>query len=401
MTVTSDAGMTLTPQSSDSDCSALVTISVPDCASPICRLGGAREILGDLTVRQLIERVVSPSSLLSVRVPMTQLEAEAPTALAVSELLSTDCCEVVLLDGAARGEKPVSLDERAAEITQAQVGAQGSSFLNISLEVRAPAERLAATPQDRRQVATPEVVEVERRPAAELPSVSGGEERRHVQLPGPVEASVESEGYDADLPLVVEADLFAPEEPVPAAEAEGSGPEASEPVTEGGIIAIVAKPVPREKRPPESQSRKEYIRKGDWLRAQFLPEVQNLDFSGLFVGNLGLGIREEHGRRTVVLADPARITDILLRGNSYRRSGDHAKALICYQELVDMDPGNPDFRFLLGKTLLALGQQPEAIEAFGRARELGHEGARKELEDLKAAAPRARKPLGFLRFWKQ
>ena len=103
----------------------------------------------------------------------------------------------------------------------------------------------------------------------------------------------------------------------------------------------------------------------------------------------------------MVLADPARVTDILLRGNGYRRSGDHAKALICYQELVDMDPGNADFRFLLGKTLLELNQHDSGAEAFARAKELGHEGAAKELDTLRRSGARSRHPLGFLKFWKQ
>ncbi len=101
------------------------------------------------------------------------------------------------------------------------------------------------------------------------------------------------------------------------------------------------------------------------------------------------------------MADPSRVTDILLRGNGYRRSGDHAKALICYQELVDMDPGNADFRFLLGQTLQELGQREDAVAALQRAKELGHEGAAKELEQLSRSGNRHRKPLGFLRFWKQ
>jgi tetratricopeptide (TPR) repeat protein len=166
------------------------------------------------------------------------------------------------------------------------------------------------------------------------------------------------------------------------------------------ILTIVAE-APRDEPQQQMRERKEYVRKSDWLRAQFLPEVETLDFSGLFVGNLGLGIREEKTRRNVVLADPARITDLLLRANGYRRSGEHAKALICYQELVDMDASNADFRFLLGKTLLALGQEEQAGEAFLRAKELGHDGADKELAELKRTGHRPRTGLGFLRFWKQ
>jgi tetratricopeptide (TPR) repeat protein len=182
------------------------------------------------------------------------------------------------------------------------------------------------------------------------------------------------------------------EQPAAAQSDSAAAPQSGPPK----IVAIVAeRPARQPRSTAASGGRKEYIRKSDWLRAQFLPEVQALDFSGLFVGNLGMGVREQQARRNVVLADPARITDVLLRGNSFRRSGDHAKALICYQELVDMDPGNADFRFLLGKTLLDLGQHNQAID-----KELGHEGARKELEAVKPVVARQRSPLGFLRFWK-
>ncbi len=98
-----------------------------------------------------------------------------------------------------------------------------------------------------------------------------------------------------------------------------------------------------------------YLRQADLLHARFLPEVESLDFSGLFVGNLGSEVLESRRRRGVNhAADPSRITDLLLRGNGYRRSGAHAKALLCYQELVELDPNNADFRFLLNTTYQAL-----------------------------------------------
>ncbi len=45
---------------------------------------------------------------------------------------------------------------------------------------------------------------------------------------------------------------------------------------------------PGEATPREAASTGGYLRKNDWLRAQFLPEVEVLDFRGLFVGNKGL-----------------------------------------------------------------------------------------------------------------
>lgn len=408
MTTIGDAKLMEGSLFSGGNCSALVTVTTPDCETPICRLGEAKEILGDLTVRQLIERVVSPNSLLSVQVPMTQLEAETPTALAISELLSAGC--EVILEG--DGSAPVPLDRPASAIVGAQVGAQGSAFVNLSLEVRATRDGVDAA-HERRQMAVPEVVEADICGTAEVETLpappvweSPTSDRREVEAPEAVEAEV-------TLSSEPEAGPEAPErtEPMPveqieelyanvAAEEELAAPAPAAPSQQ--MVAIVAETPPRQPRSTGSgDARKEYIRKSDWLRAQFLPEVQALDFSGLFVGNLGMGVREEQARRTVVLADPSRITEVLLRGNSYRRSGDHAKALICYQELVDMDPGNADFRFLLGKTLIELGQYEQGIEALNRSKELGHEGARKELETAKASIPKTRNPLGFLKFWKQ
>jgi tetratricopeptide (TPR) repeat protein len=179
-------------------------------------------------------------------------------------------------------------------------------------------------------------------------------------------------------------------------------PTKPEPDKAKNVVVIVAGPQKKTlSRTAQEMKDKGYARKSDFLRAQFLPEVEALDFSGLFVGEFGLGIRRDQERKNVVLADPSRITEVLLQGNAYRRSGNHVKALTAYQELVDIDPSNADFRFLMGKTLMELGRGEDAMEALSRARELGHEGARKEMETLKAQGHRPRKPLGFLRFWKQ
>lgn len=361
------------PQSSESRASVLITISTPGGDTPICRLGSSEEIIGDATVRQLIERVANPKSLLSVGVPMSQLQAEGPTALAIAELLSAESCEVVITAGGEAKDQIVGLDERANAAAQEQVGTQGNRFINISLEVRTAQDAVAPGGEERRAIPSSEVVE------AEYPS----------------DASEPADVVSHDAPVPAEAGAQAPEEPRPAEEAVpelvGAG---------NGIMTMVAEGDADEPEPAMPE-RKEYVRKSDWLRAQFLPEVEALDFSGLFVGNLGLGIRQEGNRRNVVLKDPSRMTDVLLRANGYRRTGDHAKALICYQELVDIDPGNVDFRFLLGKTLLELGQAEDAAKALTQAKELGHAGAAKELVHMNRSGHRNRQPLGFLRFWKQ
>lgn len=433
--------------------SVLITISTPGADTPICRLGNSEEVVAGLTVRQLIQRIISPNSLFSVGVPISQLQAESETALAIGEMLSADCCEVVASGKGPDGNRVVPLDKSAREVAREQIGTQGNRFLNISLEVRSIADSVAPSGEERRQTREPATLEAEpgRATGGAAPEASAAAwaedrdtppfasaapshepEAGEVMLGG---ASAPSEGPDSKLDELWTEEFASPveggvspsepeefipraaasavtydgpSEPAAGGEAESvaspaeaaDGAPASREGSAGDIVAIVAER-PKEEPHAKPKERKEYVRKADWLRAQFLPEVEALDFSGLFVGNLGLGIREERTRKNVVLADPSRITEVLLRANGYRRSGDNPKALICYQELVDMDPSNADFRFLLGKTLIELGQGEQAMEALLRAKELGHDGAEKELEALKRSGQRPKAALGFLRFWKQ
>ncbi len=397
------------------DCSVLITITTPGSETPICRFGSARDILGGITVRQLIERVSSRQSVLSAGVPSAQLEAESTTASAVRELIAARSAEVLLASDNGGGGQAVDLEAAVSTIAERHTGEAGSSFISISLEVRPLQDAAAPAGRERREVMNPPAVEVAPRPPAaerafapERPRSSGwalipGDEERsqpialgeasHPRLePGPPPAAAQEPREVAQPPAVERASG------APAVSEPPARPAA--PVA-GELVTIVAEGEPEiEAQPPQQGERKEYIRKSDWLRAQFLPEVEALDFSGLFVGNLGLGVREQASRRVAVLADPSRITEILLQGNSYRRSGDHAKALICYQELVDIDAANPDFRYLLGKTFLELGQLQEAAEAFVRAKELGHEGAQNELDQLNRRPRRRSGILSFLRFWR-
>ncbi|MFB3883147.1 MAG: hypothetical protein ACE149_17905 [Armatimonadota bacterium] len=401
---------TATIEPSDTKVSVLITISTPGVETAICRLGNSEEVVRGLTVRELVRRIVSPNSLFSVGVPISQLQAESAAALAIGELIKADSCQVVTPGRAGLPDQAVALEEQARAVAREQTGTQGNRFLNINLEIRSAADATAPEGDDRRHLAPPPVAEVESSltkpvlpPATFVPEWSPGYAAR------PLDPSPSADDAAAISELIAEEP--ADDQAVDAA-ASGEGddqgesigplsiPAVAPPTTTDGILTIVAeKPVDEPKAEP--QERKEYVRKSDWLRAQFLPEVEALDFSGLFVGNLGIGVREERSRRNVVLADPARITEVLLRANGYRRSGDHAKALICYQELVDMDASNADFRFLLGKSMVALGQTEEAAQAFLRAKELGHDGADKELSELKRTGHRPRPTLGFLRFWKQ
>jgi hypothetical protein len=384
-------------QSSEARASVLITINTPESNTPICRLASSEDVVGELTVRQLVERIISPNSLFSVGVPLGQLETESPTALAIGELLSADCCEVFV---AARGQqdpRSVELDASARSTAREQVGSQGNRFLNITLDIRSKPDMVASSGEDRRRLAVPDSAE-----AALTANGTGDAD----DIPAP--SAILGDG--AAVPMASSGSAQGAQPPssastpepekVDAADETGLTEGAEDAATAPSIVTIVAEP-PKEEPKAVGWDRKEYVRKTDWLRAQFLPEVDALDFSGLFVGNLGIGVREEKSRRNVVLADPSRITDVLLRANGYRRSGDHAKALICYQELVDMDPGNADFRFLLGKTMIELGQYDDAAESLARAKELGHDGADKELDKLRRDGHRQRTPLGFLRFWKQ
>ncbi|MBN1458823.1 MAG: bacterial transcriptional activator domain-containing protein [Armatimonadetes bacterium] len=514
--MTSESTASSTVKSPGTKASVLITITTPGSDTPICRLSNSEDVIRDLTVRQLLERVVSPNSLFSVGVPMSQLQAENATAMGITELMSADCCEVVAPGKGAAGEKQITLDQPAREVAREQVGTQGNRFLNISLEVRSAADAVPPGGDDRRQTQTPSTDEIEQKkpvltgsvietqskspgisrfgkpsqsfapkstarekaasenviaagesekkesphsfgavkpaasastakeyvpseptssssprdtefvatapstppsevienetsleqpaetkaePAASSPSSAGeivpvGESRESRDLERSSTANSESHSVKENSETEEE-----PEPPQSRVRPRSVG-EAPQAGTTNGLFTILAEK-PKDEPKQETHDRKEYARKSDWLRAQFLPEVEALDFSGLFVGNLGLGIRQDKGRKNVVLADPARITEVLLRANGYRRTADHAKALICYQELVDMDPSNADFRFLLGKTFVELGQQEEATDAFQRAKELGHDGAERELEDLKRTGHRPKAALGFLKFWKQ
>ena len=392
--------------------SVLITISTPGIETAICRLSNSEEVVRGLTVRDLIQRVTSPNSLFSVGVPINQLQAESSAALAIGELLRADCCEVVLPGRGGAPDQRVGLYHTARAAAKEQIGSQGNRFLNINLEIRSLADTVAPTGEDRRQLPAPSACEVEQQTGDVLPaSATSGREtekldwmppspRLHAADPQPDAAvclaSAEPAGPAPSIGAEALEDVTSAESDAPPAPTP-SIPEAG-PLPAGFLTIVAGKAV--EEEPVAAPERKEYVRKADWLRAQFLPEVDALDFSGLFVGNLGMGIREEKARRNVMLADPARITELLLRANGHRRSEEHARALICYQELVDMDSANADFRFLLGKTLLALGQKDEAAQAFLRAKELGHDGADKELSDLRRSGHRPRAALGFLKFWK-
>ncbi|MBE9565435.1 MAG: hypothetical protein IMF16_01650, partial [Proteobacteria bacterium] len=154
------ANTSTVPHAPEGVCSVLISINTPGIESPVCRLGNSKVLLGELTVGQLIDKVINPNSLLSVGVPMAQLEAESPAAVAISELLSTDLCEVFLLGEGQAEMRVVSMEEPASSIAQPQSGERGNTFINVNLEVRA-AQEVSPDGQEKRELARPSAVEVE------------------------------------------------------------------------------------------------------------------------------------------------------------------------------------------------------------------------------------------------
>ena len=162
----------MTGESSDSsspqqqpNTSVLITIRTPGEDAPICRLGNSEEILGDATVRQLIQRVINPNSLFAVGVPASQLQAESSAALAIGEMLSADCCEVRSGAGGEESGELVGLDEPIRAVAQEQIGSQGNRFLNVTLNVRSAADTQAPESEERRELSLPAAVEVEQHDA--------------------------------------------------------------------------------------------------------------------------------------------------------------------------------------------------------------------------------------------
>jgi hypothetical protein len=180
------------------------------------------------------------------------------------------------------------------------------------------------------------------------------------------------------------------EEPAQAATAQvAPAPEEVAPAPEEAALIEVYEAQP-----------KKHVTKAEVLMEQFRPKVAALDFRGLFVGNFGFQ------RDTVVdvtklsALSPQTVSAYLMKANSLRQSGEHEKALSYYRVLLKSDPDNADYRFLYGKTLIEMGRIQPARECLERARELGHENAAHELEQLEDRA--AKKPaLAFLQFWRR
>jgi len=153
---------------------------------------------------------------------------------------------------------------------------------------------------------------------------------------------------------------------------------------------------------PSKANIRGYVRKTDVLRAELLPKLEALDFSGLFVGNFGIQSRTLDKAHRVSLLDPETANRYLIIANQHRRDGEHDKAIHYYKTLVTHDPDNEDFWFLLGKTAADLGRVKQAAHAFSTAKRLGHSAAKDELTILRTQYPELAEKTGDLvSLWRQ
>lgn len=164
--------------------------------------------------------------------------------------------------------------------------------------------------------------------------------------------------------------------------------------------AVTAEP-PQAPAESSSAGLRGYMRKTDVLRAELLPKIEALDFSGLFVGNFGLQARALDKAHRVSLLDPETANRYLMAANQHRRDGEYHKALHYYKTLVTHDPDNEDFWFLLGKTAADLGRVKQAAHAFSTAKRLGHGRAKEELAALRERHPEVIEKTGdLLSLWR-
>jgi len=133
---------------------------------------------------------------------------------------------------------------------------------------------------------------------------------------------------------------------------------------------------------PAAALPRKYATKAEALTEQFGPKIAALDFRGLFVGNFGFQRDTVVDVAKLATLSPQTISAYLMKANALRQSGEHEKATSYYRVLLKSDPDNPDYRFLYGKTLMEMGRVQPARECLERARELGHENAAHELEQL-------------------
>jgi len=138
------------------------------------------------------------------------------------------------------------------------------------------------------------------------------------------------------------------------------------------------------KSPESRKKQRPYLRKTDVLRAQLLPKIEALDFSGLFLGNFGFRAGAQVRSPRLALLSPSEANKYLMLANQHRRAGEYEQAARQYRALIAHDPSNEDFWFLLGKVEEGRGDLKQALHAYENALRLGHASARAEIARIEA-----------------
>jgi tetratricopeptide (TPR) repeat protein len=412
------------------DANVLITIGSSEVEGIIRRWGVVANAIGNLSVEALIRGALDDRVLELLRTQRPQQhQSEEQVTAKVKDILRSGY-RVFVRDS----DDPID-SARAAQVRARALLSRGNpeyqtqSFYVLHLTVEpfgAPGvapqhdDTGAATAVDalRRDMsaqeahAAPALAQSSSEPTtASTPIAVDGQQSDAEAEPSPAPApATASQGYSlaaSDEPSVVaaarEAGVLRESEPAQAQQTELLEAPAPALAVAQGASEADAVAAPQEAEPEieiyEAQPKK-HVTKGEALMEQFSPKVQALDFRGLFVGNFGFQ------RDTVVdvaklsALSPQTISAYLMKANSLRQSAEHEKALSYYRVLLKSDPDNADYRFLYGKTLLEMGRIPAARECLERARELGHENAAHELEQLENRE--VKKPaLAFLQFWRR
>jgi len=424
------------------DANVLITISTSEVEGMIRRWGVVGHAIGDLSVEALVRGAVDDRILELLRTQRPhQGESEEIVTAKVKSILNSGY-RVFVRDS----NDPVD-SARAGQIQARSLLARGNpeyaagSFyvLHLTIEPFGPTgvaahhdDAGAASACDvlRREMASAAGATAAERPAAssavrpmapQAKPLAQNEDGAGISLSQAAPAAPTSERYDLaeQYPNPV-AEEMAESAPAMEVRAEAGATLEAQPATEAAAMSAAveeraqavtaeAAPSPDGATPaPEQEAAievyeaqpKKHVTKTEALMEQFRPKVAALDFRGLFVGNFGFQ------RDTVVdvtklsALSPQTVSAYLMKANSLRQSGEHEKALSYYRVLLKSDPDNADYRFLYGKTLIEMGRIQPARECLERARELGHENAAHELEQLESRT--AKKPaLAFLQFWRR
>ena len=346
----------------------LVTISTPGCAKPISRFRTWNEWNNKITLHQFLDVSLSFQQALSRGTPLAQIEEEMETVLAIGELLASNTYEVVLKHQDSNTKRMVSLEEPAQQLLCEREDENGNTFWTLDLEIRrltppisAPEATGIPFPSKISKTNTPALalfeVEEDSKTIPNTPSV------RAVEQPAPVLTLLsQSEATPSTAPPHPTPQVTPLPTPVPA---------------QADTHVILS----------QAEQLEEDHAKHDFLDTKLLPEIEALDFSGLFVGEFGPPILKEQTIKRITLDDLASTAATLQQGDDFFQAGDYLHAFICYQELADLHPLNNDFRLMLEKTLTALQRDTEIHKVFTRVTEVNREGARKKFKVAATPSP--------------